>query len=295
MDEQKTLLKVIFYIVAIVLTLLIVMSSNEGESTYRDVTMHLTICRNISRTFNNAVEGLTFGLYSKGSEENDEIKRLASSGAAALSTANVAGWLLFIMSGASLIVLRQANLRMGLAGAKDTYYHALWVTALFLVVGLLAPILTMTAVKEIPVIGTVVVKYETKSIIGSIGVLFSSGNVPVGLLILAFSVCTPLVKLGLALLVLRTSSEKLRGRYMTFIKKIGKWSMADVFVVAILLAFFVMKNVDELIDAGLGIGFYFFALYCLLSMVIATRMVKFEEDPIESTRCQEHQESERVQ
>ena len=43
--------------------------------------------------------------------------------------------------------------------------------------------------------------------------------------------------------------------------------MTDVFVVAILLAFLANKS-NELTDARLGPGLYFFAAYGLLSMVI---------------------------
>ena len=70
-----------------------------------------------------------------------------------------------------------------------------------------------------------------------------------------------------------------------FINVIGKWSMADVFVVAILLAFMATSGEGQTktfevtilgmilpvemitsIKSGLGAGFYYFLSYCLLSI-----------------------------
>ncbi len=62
------------------------------------------------------------------------------------------------------------------------------------------------------------------------------------------------------------------GRVAGFVKAVGKWSMADVFVVALLLTFLSLSG-DGLTDARLGTGFYFFAGYVLLSLLAAQLMV----------------------
>jgi len=62
------------------------------------------------------------------------------------------------------------------------------------------------------------------------------------------------------------------------IKAIGRWSMTDVFVVAILLAF-LTADTAQLTDATLGAGLYFFAGYGLLSIAAGHMMVGYEEKP----------------
>ena len=76
----------------------------------------------------------------------------------------------------------------------------------------------------------------------------------------------PLLKMFLSLLVVLLREEKFKKLFLSFIHIIGKWSMTDVFVIAILLSFFTM-NVDETTDAWLGHGLYFFAAYSILSIV----------------------------
>ena len=54
----------------------------------------------------------------------------------------------------------------------------------------------------------------------------------------------------------------------------SKWSMADVFVIAIFIAFLAAKGIREdtglvNFDAVVGTGFYYFLGYCLLSILSA--------------------------
>ena len=52
---------------------------------------------------------------------------------------------------------------------------------------------------------------------------------------------------------------------MRLVHAIGKWSMADVFVVAVLLAMLALGR-DPATRAATGPGLYFFAGYCLLAL-----------------------------
>ncbi len=47
---------------------------------------------------------------------------------------------------------------------------------------------------------------------------------------------------------------------------IGKWSMADVFIVALLLANLSL-NTDEYTDAKMQMALYFFSIYVILSII----------------------------
>ncbi len=62
------------------------------------------------------------------------------------------------------------------------------------------------------------------------------------------------------------AGDGLRRVALHIIRFIGKWSMTDVFVVAILLAFFSTES-KSFTDASVGPGLYFFAGYGLLSLL----------------------------
>ena len=60
-------------------------------------------------------------------------------------------------------------------------------------------------------------------------------------------------------------------------RDISKWAMADVFVVGVYVAFLSAKATDNL-DAELQVGFYYFASYCVISL-LALQFMKIGEGP----------------
>jgi len=60
------------------------------------------------------------------------------------------------------------------------------------------------------------------------------------------------------------------------IKTIGKWSMVDVLVVAILVVFFT-TNEDVTSEMIIESGLYFFLIYVLISMISTYEMLTIEE------------------
>lgn len=129
--------------------------------------------------------------------------------------------------------------------------------------GLTQPVLTITA--SIEILGnTREIFRETQSITESVRSLFESGNGVVALLILLFSILVPLVKAVLVGVILFQRQSAGRVRLYEFVRSISKWSMADVFVVGVFIAFLAARALDAL-DATAGSGLYYFAAYCLLS------------------------------
>lgn len=112
--------------------------------------------------------------------------------------------------------------------------------------------------------------YQSKSIIELIGLLLQQHNFTVGLSILLFSVLIPLSKLLLSGGVLLRPGLWDR-RFVRFVlEKTGKWSMADVFVVALFLGYLAFSNMQAGIraDSRVLIGLYFFLAYCLLAIIL---------------------------
>jgi uncharacterized paraquat-inducible protein A len=120
--------------------------------------------------------------------------------------------------------------------------------------------------KSLPIVGMVTLSFDTKSIIGTIEKLFVQENYIIALLVLSFSIIIPLVKTIIILLYGFLKESGLGKSIIAFIDKLGKWSMADVFIVALLVVFFSTK---QDIHSALKVesGLYFFLGYVLLSMI----------------------------
>lgn len=133
-----------------------------------------------------------------------------------------------------------------------------------LIPGLIQPLLTITASIEMMGLKRQLFT-ETRSIVQTVRSLHESGNDFVAGLILLFSIVVPFAK-GTALLVaLGLQNQASRHRIRHFIDTISKWSMADVFLVGVYVAYLSAKATDNL-DAEIHRGFYFFAAYCLVSI-----------------------------
>ena len=126
---------------------------------------------------------------------------------------------------------------------------------------------------------------RTRSILGAVRELFDSGNYLVSFLILLFSIIVPVSKGSMLLGSIYASQQRVRERLVKIVDLIGKWSMADVFVVGVFLAFLATENqvqenrfqVEALgaqlevgivtrVTSTLGPGFYFFLGYCIFSI-----------------------------
>ena len=133
-----------------------------------------------------------------------------------------------------------------------------------LIPGLIKPLITISAFFELLGNRTELFS-QTRSIVQTVKSLHQSGDDFVAGLILLFSVIIPFGKgiLLLTVMLLRDAAAKLN--IFKFVGAISKWSMADVFVVGVFVAFLAAKANSNL-DAKLETGFYYFAAYCLLSI-----------------------------
>ena len=126
-------------------------------------------------------------------------------------------------------------------------------------------------------VGQIEVYTQTRSILGAVRNLYQVGSPIPATLILLFSVVVPLTKALLVVLATFTRDANLRQRVLDFVTAIGKWSMADVFVVALFITYLAAEASQTVpgqataaplmaFDATFGPGFYWFAAYCLFSL-----------------------------
>ncbi|MEM5498810.1 paraquat-inducible protein A [Paraglaciecola mesophila] len=124
------------------------------------------------------------------------------------------------------------------------------------------------------------------SILSMVHELWDSERFLVAALIFLFSVCIPILKTTLMSFVYFTRNQNLARQVAQFVATIGKWSMADVFVVAVFLAILSTNHADTLSQETLnlfgftigidistqtlsaaGDGFFYFVGYCLVSLL----------------------------
>ena len=126
--------------------------------------------------------------------------------------------------------------------------------------------------------GTVSAFDKTNSILGTARTLADGGNRFVAVLILTFSVAVPVAK-GLVMLGAALARGRARATLLSLASAAGKWSMADVFVIAIFIAFLGGNGLSDArglvdVEASLGPGFSWFLGYCLLSGA-ASQMIAY--------------------
>lgn len=132
-------------------------------------------------------------------------------------------------------------------------------------------------IDRVEVSGTIPAFSKVNSILGTASELVKNNHLPVAVLILLFSVGIPLLKV-LFIVAAHLPFKDIVKRRLLWISAItSKWSMADVFVVAIFVAFLAATGIREsraLVDfkSELGPGFYFFLGYCLVS-IVATQLL----------------------
>ena len=124
------------------------------------------------------------------------------------------------------------------------------------------------------------------SIVTTIEELWSDQRTLVAILIGLFSIAIPIAKFFAVVAAFIKRNTELERQILKIIASIGKWSMADVFVVAIFLAvlstnhadtttqhnltllnFTIPVDISSQTVSTLGNGFYYFLSYCLLSLL----------------------------
>lgn len=118
--------------------------------------------------------------------------------------------------------------------------------------------------------GQVYAFYQCKSIADLIGILYESGNFFVGTAILFFSVLFPCLKLIFSFLFVLSNSLRKKKIFMNTVSYIGKFSMADVQVVAVFLAYLAFNNLSQAVttEGKVILGLYLFTGYCVLSILV---------------------------
>jgi len=223
------------------------------ESTTIQLTKKLKVMDKLELEVKGFLEDFTFGIYDGYTKELKKIQRY--------NTKRILTQKLIKQNSIYFFISLALFLGFYFFAQKQIYLlFLLFISTISLFVGLFAPILMIIIYKNIPILGDVIFQFESKGIISAIEKLYYGTNPIVAGFIALFSIVIPILKTIMMAIALFFNFN------IEWIKNIGKWSMADVFVVATLLTYFTI-NADKSTNAKVQIGLYFFASYVILSML----------------------------
>jgi paraquat-inducible protein A len=259
-----TIAAVLYYPLAVLLGAAVVINANERSAAMEQAADLQTIGSKASYAGNTVLETITFGWYDAASRIDADYDGAIAIADACGRRGGLAAWWLAAFS-AAFCLLVHAGGRAGTAAAGRQAARQLCLVSLVLfAVGVTATALSLVTSKEVAGIGTVVFSFEAKSVASTIRDLLASHDVVLGGLVLLFSIVVPLAKAVLVLFA-TTASGAARDRAVHLVHLVGRWSMADVFVVAVLLAMLALGR-DPATRATTGPGLSFFAGYCLVAL-----------------------------
>jgi paraquat-inducible protein A len=125
-----------------------------------------------------------------------------------------------------------------------------------LVIGITAPLLTLIKFSFLE---------NTVSLLSTVKQFYADQEWFLFIVIALFSLCVPVIKIASLLLILNVDycRDSLLDKSLQIIETVGKWSMLDVFVVALLL---VSVKLGALAKVEVHYGLYAFATAVLLTM-----------------------------
>jgi len=256
----------VYYLLALALAVTLLLNAFAVADQERAISLLQSPEEKTDSLLKNLLENLSLGYYEGAKEKASVRARLEESARLHSDNVAISSWTLAGGSTLFLGLLLLAKIRGVKPDAGQRLRpHIFGVSAICLLVGLFAPMLTVVAQREVMVLGKVVLQFDSKSIFGTVFSLYTSGNGIIALLLFFFSVVIPIAKLAVSLTALLARGPRTRDACRGFVHAAGRWSMTDVFVVAVLLAF-LATSTEQLTDARLGPGLYFFAAYGLLSM-----------------------------
>ncbi len=145
--------------------------------------------------------------------------------------------------------------------------YLLWSAAVYtLAMGLSLPVITLTEL---------VFRKNTYSILGGVIQLYNQKDYVLAAVIFIFSFVFPIVKLlSLLFLWFVPIDSNERKVVVTWLGHLGKWSMLDVYVVALTI---IIAKSSTLLKAKPEMGIYYFGVSVILSILTSTRIERLSK------------------
>ena len=244
---------------------------NEGEHTLQKFEKQHPILNSL---FGSMVEK-TLKLPSAGESSEALHSEVADYLKVVRKESSIAAWWSWFLISLSLLYVvtvvaieRQHNTRPVLFALTS-------ISLTFFFIGILAPAMVIWTAPIIPLSTgdmSFVVQHQVRGIYAIIMELLKADHWMIGGFLLLFSIITPMMKALLTYFIVASPAKERNLKIANFLHTIGKWSMADVFVAAILLALYALKF-QEATKSIPCLGLYYFIGYCLVALVTTELMV----------------------
>lgn len=118
--------------------------------------------------------------------------------------------------------------------------------------------------------------YENKGIFDVLKTLWKTDNIPIAIIVGVFSFIVPTIKLFFSYIILFSPLRNVN-RLKLFVDKITKFSMVDVFVIALFITYFTFDELSSGVDTQSNalMGVYFFTCYVLLAIISNYTLERF--------------------
>jgi paraquat-inducible protein A len=164
--------------------------------------------------------------------------------------------------------------------AERRIYALLSVSVVFFVIGISLPVLTAVVRGEHRIIGGFIIQTASKGIVSTVLTLWRSGNWIIGVLLAGFSIGIPIFKGVAVVIALAQPTGRARATTGRWLEAIGRWSLTDVLVAAILLSCFSLnafRETDGGVFAAPRFAFGFFVAYCILASVTSNLLKRADK------------------
>ena len=234
-------------------------NSNNLIDTSKEISIQDSTDEILSLSLDKVLEKISFGTYDSYSQQQDIKKALEQKAKIYYQNSLIYLYYFFALTALFLIIFYFLD--------KEVLILFIAFSAIVsLVFALISPLLMVMMHKDLPLVGDVTLSFESKTILTTIEKLYDEGNLLLAGVILLFSILIPLFKSLVIVLYGFLKESGLGTKATSLIDKMGKWSMADVFIVSVLVVFFSTKQ-DIHSSLKIEVGLYFFLGYVLLSML----------------------------
>jgi len=270
--------KIISIIISVVMLSLILAFSQKTYSSAKKLeavnksyyNAQTDIGKLIKRRFSSVLSALTLGMVDDKNDNQENLSKLKAQ-KIVLKEKSQKDIIFLSAVSASLLIL---YFIVDIVTFSFTIALASLITLLY---GVITPILMIVIHKNVNYLGDIILSFESKTILGTIEHLYHSGNYPVALVILLFSILVPLLKTITMLFILIWKEFNIAKKLLVFFKHLGKWSMLDVFVVSLLLVY-LSAGSSENSYSEIENGLYIFLIYVILSIITSISVNKVLSD-----------------
>ena len=269
--------KIIQIVISLVMLSLIAYFANNSYKSAKELEKvnkeyyqaQMDIEEILKRKLEGIVSTLTLGLIKSEESKKVDLDKLRAKRLVLKEKNNKYTLYLAITVGVSLLLYFILDL--------DIFALFLAFTSLItLIYGIITPILMIVIHKNVNFLGDIVLSFESKTIIGTISHLYHNANYPIAIAILIFSVVVPFIKTLSMIAVVLSKDFNIAKKIVSFFKHLGKWSMLDVFIVALLLVY-LSAGSSENSYSEVESGIYIFLIYVIVSILTSISVDKLLE------------------